>query len=676
MNRTVFATAFALGLAALIWIGVGFIGTSWTALLMTLLIAAVYLHGARELQRFRAHTAQLHQALDNIPAPLPDLGSWLEQLPAPLRQAVRLRVEGERATLPGPALTPYLVGLLVMLGMLGTFLGMVMTFKGAVFALEGSADLQAIRSALAAPIKGLGLSFGTSVAGVATSAMLGLMATLCRRERQEASRLLDQRVASVLRPFSHAHQRQASLNALQAQTEALPAVVDRLHAVLDGLEQRSQQLSTQLASQQDAFHREVKTTYTDLAAQVRQSLLDSLTATAQAAGDSLRPVVASTMQDLSAFAQETQRRQADAIQAQLQTLITEFNASAKQQQAAQAQAESERLQTWTGALQTMAANLHGEWQRLGEQSLQRHQGICAALEQAVGDITQRTSQQAGATLQEVSRLLERSEELVRHRTASEAQWLEQHAQRMDQLAHTLQAELGQLRTDEAARGQAAVDRLGELQAAVASHLATLGTALEAPLSRLLQTASEVPQAAAQVIAELRQEMSRLSERDNLALEERTRLATQLQGLIQSLDQAAGEQRSRIEALVGAATQVLAQAGTQFEQTLQTQATQLAQQVGDAAAQVNGSAVELAALGEAFGHGVQLYSASNDKLLDTLARIESAIQRSITRSDEQLDYYVAQAREVIDLSITSQQSIVQDLQRLRGSAALEAEGAAG
>jgi len=160
MNRTVFATAFALGLAALIWIGVGFIGTSWTALLMTLLIAAVYLHGARELQRFRAHTAQLHQALDNIPAPLPDLGNWLEQLPAPLRQSVRLRVEGERATLPGPALTPYLVGLLVMLGMLGTFLGMVMTFKGAVFALEGSADLQAIRSALAAPIKGLGLSFG------------------------------------------------------------------------------------------------------------------------------------------------------------------------------------------------------------------------------------------------------------------------------------------------------------------------------------------------------------------------------------------------------------------------------------------------------------------------------------------------------------------------------------
>jgi len=95
-----------------------------------------------------------------------------------LQPSVRARIEGERVGLPGPSLTPYLVGLLVMLGMLGTFLGMVMTFKGAVFALEGSADLQAIRAALAAPIKGLGLSFGTSVAGVATSALLGLVSAL------------------------------------------------------------------------------------------------------------------------------------------------------------------------------------------------------------------------------------------------------------------------------------------------------------------------------------------------------------------------------------------------------------------------------------------------------------------------------------------------------------------
>ena len=52
------------------------------------------------------------------------------QLHPSLRNAVRLRIEGERVGLPGPALTPYLAGLLVLLGMLGTFLGMVVTLNG------------------------------------------------------------------------------------------------------------------------------------------------------------------------------------------------------------------------------------------------------------------------------------------------------------------------------------------------------------------------------------------------------------------------------------------------------------------------------------------------------------------------------------------------------------------
>jgi biopolymer transport protein ExbB/TolQ len=64
-----------------------------------------------------------------------------------------------------------------MLGLLGTFVGMVDTFQGAVFALEGSTELQAIREGLAAPINGLSLAFGTSFAGVAASAMLGLSST-------------------------------------------------------------------------------------------------------------------------------------------------------------------------------------------------------------------------------------------------------------------------------------------------------------------------------------------------------------------------------------------------------------------------------------------------------------------------------------------------------------------
>lgn len=52
----------------------------------------------------------------------------------------------------------------------------------------------------------------------------------------------------------------------------------------------------------------------------------------------------------------------------------------------------------------------------------------------------------------------------------------------------------------------------------------------------------------------------------------------------------------------------------------------------------------------------------------LQQIESALEKSLARSDEQLAYYVAQAREVIDLSMMSQKQIVEELQQLAGQRA--------
>ncbi|GAC1532281.1 MAG: hypothetical protein NVS2B4_12110 [Ramlibacter sp.] len=256
--------AFAIGLGTVAWVSWGFWGTSWLALAMTALIGGVFVAAALELRQFRATTSGLCLALATIPQPLSSLAEWLETVPAVLRGAVRLRIEGERVGLPGPSLTPYLVGLLVMLGMLGTFLGMVVTFKGAVFALEGSTDLQAIRSALADPIRGLGLSFGTSVAGVATSAMLGLMSAVSRRERVDAARQLDACIATALLAFSLAHQRQESFKALQLQARALPEVVVAIDSLLARVEQRSAQLDAQLLARQADFQREATLAYAAL----------------------------------------------------------------------------------------------------------------------------------------------------------------------------------------------------------------------------------------------------------------------------------------------------------------------------------------------------------------------------------------------------------------------------
>ncbi len=176
--------------------------------------------GALELRRFHQATSALDRALQGLAEPLASLGDWLGQLPASLQTAVRLRIEGERVALPGPALTPYLAGLLVLLGMLGTFLGMVVTLSGTSVALERATDLQTMRDSLAAPVKGLGLAFGTSVAGVAASALLGLMSALCRRERLQVAQRLDACIATTLRAFGRAQQREESLRLQQQQAAA------------------------------------------------------------------------------------------------------------------------------------------------------------------------------------------------------------------------------------------------------------------------------------------------------------------------------------------------------------------------------------------------------------------------------------------------------------------------
>lgn len=720
MSKNVIAIVFALGLLAIGWTAYGFLGTNHLALGITMLIAAVYALGGWELRQFRGATATLVAVVQSPGVPT-DLDTWLTAVHPALRPAVRARIEAVRAALPGPALTPYLVGLLVMLGMLGTFLGMVVTFKGTVFALEASSDLAAIRTALAAPIKGLGMSFGTSVAGVAASAMLGLMSAISRRERLEAVRLLDARITTDLRAFTQAQRQDDTLKTLQAQAAAMPQVVDRLQSLMDTIEQRQAQLHEQLLAQQQRFHQEAGTAYSALAESVGASLTNSLSASARLAGEAIRPVVETAMAGITQSTEATHQRLVAHTQTEWQTLLTRWQATADglaerwtqvlqqheqasagtarnldgmlqglvtrfgeqagalvqtvqatttRAQADQAAADQARLAAFHAALTNAGDQLAAEWQQVGARTLSQQQAVCEVLERSAGQISERASAHVAQTLEGVTQLLGQSEALVQSRMASEAQWAAQQQALMADLSGVWKAELTALREQEAEQGRAAVARLEGLEAAVAQHLATLGSALEAPMARLMQTASEVPQAAAQVIAQLRQDMAVISERDNAALAERNAMMAQLGELLARINTAADAQRAAIESLVGSAAEVLQQAGARFADALASQAGQ----VDEVAARVAASAVELASLGEAFHQGVGLFSASNEKLVDGLQRIEGALAQNLSRSDEQLAYYVAQAREVIDLSISSQQGIVEDLRRLHAQAG--AAGAAG
>ena len=653
MKKHAFTLAFALGALAVLWVAAAVATTNPLVLVMTLLVAAVYGYGAMELHRYRQRTAQLAQALEQTTDIVQDLHTWLQSIPDSLQNAVRQRVEGERVALPGPAFTPYLVGLLVMLGMLGTFLGMVVTLNGAVFALEGASSVQGMRAAFSEPIKGLGLAFGTSVVGVAPSAMLGFMSSLARRERARAAHQLDRLMGQQLRTFSLTHQRQETYKALQQQSQALPLVVEQLNTLMARVEQHSQQLGDSLRMQQDSFHNDVKTSYTELAQSVDQSLRSSLSQSMQVASDSIRPVVQSTLADMAQQAQGQHERMVTSTREQLenlnqsfdtrsQDLITALRSTWSEQQTQQIQADQARLDGWKASLSEIASGL------------QAH---------------------STQTVAEITRLLASSEALVQARMTTEAEAVIQHNQRAEELATLLRAELTALREQEAQRGEAAVARLATLETTVTQHLSTLGTALEAPITRLIETASEAPKAAAEVIGQLRQEISVRVARDNALLEERTRILETLSTLLNAINHASTEQRGVIDALVASSQSTLTQTSSEFHSVLarssdnfQAYVTQESDKLGAVAAQVTASAVDVASLGETFAFAVRAFNDNSDKLASNLQRIETAIAQSMQRSDEQLAYYVAQARELIDLSISSQKDVLEALQQRQSEGA--------
>src|SRR6202040_1346029 len=118
------------------------------------------------------------------------------------RALLRAKIAGAPASAGSAVFTPYLLGLLVMIGLLGTFLGLFETLRGAREALTSSGDVEALRASLAAPMQGLPRSFGTSAAGVSASAMLGLAAALARHAESRFGQALATYAADGLAPLT------------------------------------------------------------------------------------------------------------------------------------------------------------------------------------------------------------------------------------------------------------------------------------------------------------------------------------------------------------------------------------------------------------------------------------------------------------------------------------------
>ncbi len=793
MSKTLLRVAvFVVGLLAICWIGAGYVTSNLLGLGITAVIAACYLAGALELRRYRQATLTLEQALADVAPAQSDLGAWLARLHPGLRNAVRLRVEGERVPLPAPALTPYLVGLLVLLGMLGTLLGMMATLRGTGLALESATDLEAIRGSLGAPVKGLAFAFGTSIAGVAGSAMLGLLSALCRRERVDAVQRLDLQLATTLRPYSHAHQREEAFRLLQQQTGLMPALVDRLQSMMATLEQHNLSAAERLASSQQEFHRRTEASHLQLASSLQQSLTAGMAESARTVGNALQPVVETTLAGLARetaamqasvshavqqqldglagnlqattraaaetwnAATQQQRQTNDALLQHLRDSLQQFtqtfgqrsddllaSVSSHLQQSSQATTrawnealshqqdineqlatrneqaltqvahsfeqrasallevmrhshaelqatlearDQQRLTQWADSFAAMTATLDQQWQHSGEQIANRQQAICDTLARTAGDVSAQLQGNAADTLAELSRHAQQLTTAAERFDTRTGTVLDAMQQSHGQLQATLEARdtqrlaqwseaLSAITTTLSRSWQQSSDHVASRQQEICDTLARTANAMSeqsqahardtiAEISRLVQSASEAPRAAAEVVAELRQKLSDSMVRDTAMLEERSRLLATLETLLDAVNHASTEQRSAVEALVSTSADLLERVGSRFSSQIESQTGKL----DHAAAHVTSSAMEVASLGEAFGTAVQLFGSSTEALNARLQGIESVLEKSLTRSDEQLAYYVAQAREVIDLSMLSQKQIIGELQQLTGQRA--------
>ncbi|KQV50531.1 hypothetical protein ASC95_14290 [Pelomonas sp. Root1217] len=464
MNRflnVLYSLALAAGLAGIAGAALAAARHHPVALAMTLLIAAFFAIGIWELTAFRRSSRELDAALDAEPKE-----GWVATLPAALRASVQQRLEGLRVALPGLALAPALAGLLVLLGMLGTFIGLVITLSSTASALGQTADLAALRTALSAPVQGLGLAFSASVAGVTGSAMLGLMVALARRERAAVSGQLDTALLGKLRPLTAAHRRALEQQATEAA--AAEAAQQRQLELVAQLQLHAKQMADLLAAQNDRFHGETHQAYAALAASVDTTLRSSLAESARLAGAAIQPAAEAAMAGIAREAAALHERVGTQVAGQLGALSSRFEAGVAQiaqQGEAAADAQAEGLAQQREAALKLLADTGAATQqavdRLGERWAAQAQDLLAAQAQAdtaraaaLGRQIDALAEQRAATQQAIADTAERF--------AAQTQTLLDRVAEAQARQQVLQAELD---TQRRAESQADAEALAQQRAA-------------------------------------------------------------------------------------------------------------------------------------------------------------------------------------------------------------------
>lgn len=674
-TRIAIIAAGLLGLAMVLQTGRYYAGIDGLAFLVTLAMGLALSCGVLEVFLVGRRLERVASEVDKLPGTAEAWGTEepLGRLSPTLRALLQARLSGTATPPPAPVFAPFLTGLLIMLGLLGTFLGLFETLRGASIALTASADVDALRAGLQTPMQGLMRSFGTSACGVATSATLGAAVVVARRAAGSLNLRLYQLASGPLRHLSADHRQLSALQALAAQGQAWPEAATALATAaerLDGLRAdwgaAHRSAAEDLSKSVNAVAAQVQTGVKEASVAVEgrlstavgriQSAVEAGAAQAgdQAAAqirDLVERAVSEAVEAATARWNEVQDGQGQSlrslqsgVEGLLETQREQVAALATQQQAqATALVDAQRAQAETLAEQEQAraANLIERF----EEGLLAWRGALAEAEK----VQQARAEAISGSLSAAADDLGQVAEAVRGQAARQAQADEQQRAQAT-------AALEQLAKTALAAQRAADEQQKSAQALVAGSDEQLQAVLDAGRERLddalssMQTQAEAhgERVAAQEAALVSRNAELTKELTAFAHAQRLRLETH-----------EDEQRVRQEESLSALADLLASHLRKLDERV-VASTGLLETAGGL---VQAGGTELVTVAETFSAAVDAQRQAAEAWLESLGEIE----RSVTDAGEAaaadvLGQHLARTHEVFDRQLRFQQELMEQLRK--------------
>ncbi len=554
MTRVIIAVVGALGLAFVWRAAQLYQGSDPLAYRMVLLIGVGMLAGLVELMLRATRVARLTDALLVLPKTIGR--EDIEKTNEPLRGLIESRLNGTPTNLGSAVFTSYLLGLLVMMGLLGTFMGLFETLAGAREALTASGDVTALREGLAAPMKGLSRAFGTSATGVACSALLGLGAVFLRRAETRFVGSLGGLISGPLFPMTMAGRQLAALEALAENREALPAAAKAIELATKRLSNLSKEI--------ERGQRETSKEATDAFRAASQEVGAAFLATSQQASDGFRAAA----HDLQAEVKAGVDRAATSIAPLLDRAVLRAGEGA-----AKAVAE------WTARLELDAEERKLRDVEQHEQLAKRVQQLLATVSSELAAVSTKAESRDESRMAALAQLATQAETRDAERLAALEALAQQAVTRDAERLAALEA-LGQQAVTRDAERLAALEALGqqavtrdaerlatlaalEQQAAVrdAERLAALAALGEQAVSREEQRLIAFEQLAKQALA---RESERLAALDQLARQAAVRDDERLAALERLAEKSDARDAERLRTIAELAEQAVARDGKRID----------------------------------------------------------------------------------------------------------------